>query len=457
MDVGPFCANGGISTTMQGGTGSIMVVSSSNRYSNTIYTAPVQVAGPGFIGNGNFTNIFSNNFDLYGGDASASYKLSVVGGPILGTGSAYLDDAKIGTLYANQSNVPIVHTATISGGIASLLNNAAIQLPGFASYNLANFIGSYTWPQFGGASGNFASSPMTGFILFGYYYGYDGTYIYSLNLSGGSTGTLVGQPQILVQAQGLHYLCVTPNEAVFLSTYDNSVWTFNGGRTVEKVKAFNQQPAITGGYYDVYESALFLTSGAGYITNRDSIISKNTYPSAYSGSVPQANPSGNGLIWSYVNSSGNLIFSQRTYTKISGASPIPLVYQTSYYGPGNGMVIKVERVAFQIYCSGGLRADIQLVLNYKTTDNAGANASTTVTVWPSGTTQTGGLAIQTPGPNSDGYAWVDWIPSSKYGVATSITLTNVTSAPTQKIAILDMIWYYNIDGVEPITGKVLGG
>lgn len=449
LDVGPTSPNSGINTTVQLGTGFLYAFSSSNKYSNTIYSAPFQSSYNNAVPPQTPNNrLFTNNIDSYFGTTSTVYQ---------GSSNGTVDDAKVGSLYANQSNVPFVHTATLSGGVISLINNAAIQLPGFASYNIANFIGSYTWPQFGGASGNYVSTSLIGFILFGYYYGYDGTYIYSLNLSGGSTGTLVGQPQILVRAQGLIFLCVTPTEAVFLSTFDNSVWSFNGGRTVEKVKAFNQQSSITNGYYDVFESALFLTSTSGYLTQRDGILSKNTYSSAFSGSVPQANPSSQGLFWSYVNSSGNLIFTQRTYNKISGSNPLPLTYQTSYYGPGNGMVLKIQRVAMQIYCSAGLTATLQLTLSYKTTDNAGNNATQTITIYPSGTTQTGNLIIQTPGSSGEGYAWFDWSPTSKYGVGSSLTVSDTTSTPTQKIAILDMIWYYTIDGVEPITGKVTGG
>jgi len=433
------------------GSGLLIQTGSSNKYSSSVYSAPYSSS----IGYDYILppiGLFTTGYDLFQGSSSAVYIITIVYAL-----QSFTDPNKYDQLYSNQSNVPVVHTATYSGGLVSMLTTSALQLPGFASYNLANLIGSYISPAFGGSSGNFISLPMTGFILFGYYYCFDGRYIYVLNLSGGSTGTLVGQPQILVKTQGLTYLCVTPNEAVFYSSYDNSIWTFNGGRTVEKEKAFNQQGAITGGYYDVYESALFLTTNSGYLTQRDSILSKNAYPSAYTGGVPTANASSNGIYWSYVNSSGNLIFSKRTYNFVSGATTVPLIYQTCYYGPGNGMPMRVNRIAFHIYCSAGQIDTLSLTLSYKTTDNAGSSITGTTIIYPPGTTQTGGLTIQTPGPNGDGYAWVDWVPSNNYGVGMSLTVTDVSGSTTQKIAILDMIWYYSTETANPITGKVVGG
>lgn len=432
------------------GTGNLMQTGAYNKYSSSIYHAPFQLSASSIA----FLNPFSTQIDVYEAPGSATpiYLASQVS-----AGAINYVNYKNGQQYVNQSLSPIVHTATYSGTIAKMLTTSAVQLPGYANYNIGNLIGSYIPPAFGGSSGRFISQGLTGFILFGYYYGFDGVNIYVLNLSGGSTGTLVGQPQILVKAQGLQFLNVTPTEAFFLSKFDNSLWIFNGGRSVEKVISMNQQAAIIAGYYDVYESALVVTTASGYLTMRDGIWTKNSYPAIFSGSVPQANATSQGIYWTFVDSSGNFRSVRRTYAEDAAAPPLPLNYQTSYLGPGNGGVIKIERIAMQVWCSKGLRADIQLTLNYKTTDNAGSNTSTTVTLWPSGTSQTGQLTIQTPGANADGYAWFDWIPSSKYGVATSVTIQNVTSTPIQKIAILDMIWYYTNDGYEPITGKVIGG
>jgi hypothetical protein len=385
-----------------------------------------------------------------GGTAAASAPLSYTNNIAKITEQQFLS-----TSYTNQSIVPPAFDASFGGGGITMLSASAIQVPNFYGYTIGNLIGSFTPPALGGTQGNFFNQKaLTFFRLYGQYYGFDGDNVYSITLSGGSTGTITGNPQIVAYGNGLQYLTSSPTEAIFLSSYDNSIFSFNGGRVISKIHGFNKEATIIAGAYNVRDNALYLLTASSVITVRDTMITSNSLPAGITASSTTLNSTDQGIYFTTNN-----VYVTRTYyfTTTSAQPPIALDWQSAYYGPGNGEAMLLQRVVAHVQTSRGLRADLSFTWYYKTQDAAGNATAGTVTAWPAGTAQTGQLCIQYAGESGSGYGYVDWVPTNKYVVGGSLRIQDSTSSPVQKLVLLDLVVYYKVDGPAPIVGKVQGG
>lgn len=191
--------------------------------------------------------------------------------------------------------------------------------------------------------GNEVKYPATTFRLFGARYVFDGEDIFIVSFSSG--GVLQSLEKITIAA-GLTFVCATPIEAWFLSAWDNSLWTFNGGKNVEKVLRCNAKDAILGGAYCGAANEVIFYEGSGKaLYLRDGVMTESTLPVTAAGALT-LQPDINGT-W-IVPQAGAGDICQLVHNS-TGATILPLDFQTAYQGPGIARKTTVEEYVLTLY------------------------------------------------------------------------------------------------------------
>lgn len=230
-------------------------------------------------------------------------------------------------VYIQDTRLPVPAGSIISQGAARFSGKIAILDEDYAGYMLGNEVG------------NMAGS----FLLFGERWLYDSDTIYRATVL--SSGAIQSFNKV-TQANGLTFLAVTPTEAWFLSAWDNSLWTFNGGRNVEKKIRLNAKDAIAACAYCGASNELVLYESAGkslYI--RDGIITETTLSVTATGTVV-LQPDINGVWIIPQGGAGNI--AQLRYNS-SGATKIDLDFQTAYHGLEFWKKATFKEYVFTIY------------------------------------------------------------------------------------------------------------
>jgi hypothetical protein len=169
--------------------------------------------------------------------------------------------------------------------------------------------------------GNDTSGTYEPFVLFGQTYLFDGLSIYQATFS----GNLLSSLDKICDAYGMQYIAISPIEAYFLSNFDNSMYSFTGGRNLSKTKAFTSLNAIASGTYSTLDGSLLFDSTGHLIWVRDGLASQNAKKPTQtdlrlfttSDGIILANDYG---AWQY------------TYYPQAGSTVVPLSFQTAYFG-----------------------------------------------------------------------------------------------------------------------------
>lgn len=406
-------------------------------------------------------------------------------GSVIGTGTSYtgtyLGDI-VGTVlqrnaahagvYSFNQNVPVAADADFTGPGIITLFSSAVQTQDYFGYAL------YT-----GSTSNLLRTKMRAiWLLHGSLYAFDGDAIYYIPLSGGSVGVVQGAPVKTAFATGLSYLCASPTRAFFAGSYDNSLYSFDGGRTVTKIAFFNGMQAIADAVYSVPESTLVMrTSDNGItgviVTMRDdeqtqevfstvprtattnligfpgtmygppffpSIVlypSTTLYP-ASSWTLPEFKmyPTSDGVF--YIN--GAEVYT-RTYHHNSG-SLIPLNYQSANLGLGENQTMQIGRISVQLCALEWLvssytaASDIDIGMTWSAMDPSGEMAFDSVTL-----TVTCNLA---------GLGWATWTPQHSNVLAGSLAIS--TGDASKKLVLLEVLVYYmpGPEMIPPLANRV---
>ena len=185
--------------------------------------------------------------------ASLTYSRSVSSG-----GSLAIRGDMIGMLYVQDTRIPPPGGAAIDEQTIRLLKSIAIREPAFDGYAIGNEVaGSYD-----------------SFRLFGNLYLFDGEYIHLATLAANT----IQRVDHIADATGLQFLCETPSAAIFLSTYDNALFTFDGGQSVTKFMVLSDKDAIVAAAWNTRENALVLLAGLTAIFIRDGIVTQTSLP-----------------------------------------------------------------------------------------------------------------------------------------------------------------------------------
>lgn len=378
----------------------------------------------------------NDKIDFYTGSVSAlMYMVSMQGYQ-----SKSIRTALVGTLYVDDQTIPPPMGADYSDQTIKLSKSTAIRELNYDGYQLLNEV-----------KGLFDS-----FTLFGGVYLFGGDWIQIASLS---QARVVQSVNRVANALGLVFLAESPTSAFFYSSFDNSVYTFDGGQSVAKFLRFNRKGRIYTGAYNVRENTLGLFLDDSILWIRDGIISESllsfVYPYeifstsdgiwiakdsyavkylynavAFGPVVPAVSLILDGGIWGTVYpdiidggtwgvSYPDMIDGSTWGTGATG-TVVPLVWQSKFNGYSDRVRQNIDRMLFRV-----MKEDlIQSVLSieYQTYREDGQNTETRDIVI--------GDAVNPYDP--DGYALVEFVPSNRNAIASSIKITCM-----DKIILLD--------------------
>ena len=254
-------------------------------------------------------------------------------------GSELVSPDKENTVYVSSTVIPLAIGVTYNNGTATLFNSTTFLKPMYD----------------GSVIGNDIQGTYTTFLLFGQLYLFDGLKIYLANVD--QVTGVFNSKTALCLATGLQYIASSPTEIAFLSTFDNSIYIFNGGRNLVKSKRFNSMPDIINGEYDILDNSLCLNTTTAFIYIRDSLATLNDKKASQS--TVKLYSTTSGLIIG--NNTGKW---QYTYNKLGVSSTVvPLDLQTGYYGTEDGQKSILQSFVVTIYSDTRERATVNLT-NY---------------------------------------------------------------------------------------------
>jgi len=252
----------------------------------------------------------------------------------------------------------------------------------------------------GSVIGNDIQGRFSTFTLFGQLYLFDGSAIYAANVNE-VTGAYTSKTLLCV-GKGLSYISSSPTEITFLSSFDNSIYVFTGGRNLVKGKRFTSLEAIKSGLFNEKENSLILDTANTIIFVRDSIASLNAKK------VTQTDlryfSTSDGVVM--INNSKKW---QYTYYPTQTSTVVPLDLKTNYYGLENNNKSILKSFVITIYNEARSKATID-VTNYTITEDTD---NSQLERW-----------VVMPGDyNSGGYARLRLLPQYQRTLGSSLRLT----------------------------------
>jgi len=259
-------------------------------------------------------NDFYVNFyidDLYS-TSYQTYDGTVARGDM--TGLLYVPDTRIpfGMGYQFQERTMQTEVETIFTGVG-VVGSADIDFD-YLCYELGNDI-----------PGLYQS-----FVLFGQTFLFDGKQIWFASFNGSLFDGRGSQP--VCPATGMQLIASSPTEIFFLSLFDDSIYSFDGGRSLRKVERMNDlrnsigtiEP-ILNGVFSVRDNALLLQTAGTFIWVRDKIVSQNNKKAnqtaiALYDTINGIAIANNTLEWIY------------SFFALSASTIIPLTWQSGYFG-----------------------------------------------------------------------------------------------------------------------------
>jgi hypothetical protein len=342
-----------------------------------------------------------------------------------------------GTIYVDDTIIPPPIGVDYAEQTIKLIGSTAIRELNYDGYRLLNeAIGQYD-----------------SFRLYGQLYLFDGDWIHSAQLA----GNVLQQIDHVANALGLVLVAEAPTAVYFISSFDNSLYTFDGGQAVNKILRINRRTQIIFGTYNTRENTLALFGSDFVLWMRDGILSESPLPFVYPYTAFSTsdgiwivkddyaikyvyNPitGGGGVIialdldgglWgvvypdNYAGGTWGVTYSEIIDGSVWGdgtGNIAPLVWQSKFNGFSDRMKQGIDRFMFRVYKPDGLACDI-LVGYTAYHENGIISESKTITA--------GDVAHPY---DALGYAMIEFIPSNKNAIAASIKLSIDT-----KIILLD--------------------
>jgi hypothetical protein len=255
----------------------------------------------------------------------------------------YADQAFVGTSYQPYTDIPTpIYAKYASRGITG----ARSSFYQTQNSNTATFMDSYLLENqyFGYIFTDF-------FQLFGITYGFDGTDIFELTLQGG----VINAPLKIAKAVGLRYLATAPTVAYFLSDYDNSIWTFNGGRDLQRTYSlnnFNPGTFKSAGFNTKYNELNIVAelSGAEKIIairqfgDTDTQTVKSITTVLDSPGTPATYTTLINVSDDYTRIVAGPLTTRYTYYPLSGSTVHPMLWKSAYFGSTDNQTTRVSQI-----------------------------------------------------------------------------------------------------------------
>jgi len=310
-------------------------------------------------------------------------------------------------LYLPNSNLPVP--------IGGTYNNGAVVSPSLTVFLTPDYDGYQI--------GNDLPNAYTPFSLYGQLYLFNGLTIYLANVQ----GNVLQSIDKMCDAFGMQYIAVTPQEAFFLSTFDNSLSSFNGGRTLNKSKAFTTLDKIIRGIWSTIDGSLLLDATNSFIWVRDGIATKQNKKVTQTGFSLYSTD--NGIIIANDTTSW-----QYTYYPQAGSLPVPLSFQTAYFGQENNQLSTLDKWIVTIY---NARKDVlHITLTDYSKDQDAQYINTTM------------LTIQNQDYDAYGYAHIKLTPVSPKSLGASLGV-----AIQELAAVLDIAMEWTDGTMAGIAGS----
>jgi len=389
-------------------------------------TGAVLVGSPTLIVIPESVNYSANNetIDVYYGPppASLAYYRSVRDGI-----AQSVKGNLIGTNYVDDLIVPPPQGVTYSEQTIALIWSTAVRDFNYDGYQLLNeTIGQYQ-----------------SFRLYGQLYLFDGDWIHSAQLS----GNILQRIDHVANALGLVFLAESPTAIFFYSSFDNSIYTFDGGQAVQKQNRFTQKPMIRRAAHNPRENTLGLFLDDSVIWIRDGIMTESFLPFSYPYNVFSTSDgiwisqnkyaikylynaiAGGGVvisldldggIWgsAYADTVDGGIwgtpyadtYDGATWGESSGIID-PLVWRSNFLGYTDKTKQNLDRYTFRVYKQD--KAQSAVTFDYSAyNENGKVTESKSVTIGDANNPY-----------DTDGYAFIEFIPANKNAIASSIQLT----------------------------------
>ncbi len=261
------------------------------------------------------------------------------------------------TYIPNTSLVPVplgVRFAGYTIGTNSSATSSAFQ----ETYVTSGYQGVVLTSEWDGyILGNQLQTNSVSFALFNQPYLFDGKNIYRLAITNGGVSVPL---TVLCRADGLVYMTTSPQMAFFYDSFDNSVWAFDGGYTLKKIKRLDGFGAIQNGNYSVYESALTINTARDMVLLRDgfwssvpkstSMVPDGTEATMRMYDTVNGTQFGNTFNWWYYQYFGKSTAGTTVSNGITTTSSVvPFVFQSGYIGPDNNERMQLDAVTWAVY------------------------------------------------------------------------------------------------------------
>jgi len=233
-------------------------------------------------------------------------------------------------LIVPDSRIPVSLGSVITSGAANSIGQTAFLTPNYLGYELGNYI----------------LGDLTPFQLFSQNYVFDGANIYIAPMTSQNVlqTTELSPVNIAATAQGLRFIATSPTVIYFYSDYDKSLFAFDGGRTLQKIKRMNELETVIDGVYNVRDNTLILQTANTFIWVRDGVFSVQDKKAIQTNTVLYTTDEGikiaNGsYTWAY------------PYQDPGSSVTVPFIYQSAYFGQHNNVKSNISAFIVVVYSS----------------------------------------------------------------------------------------------------------
>jgi hypothetical protein len=169
---------------------------------------------------------------------------------------------------------------------------------------------------------------------------------------------------------------VSPTEVYFLSSFDNSLYVFNGGRALQKMKRLNDVDTISNGVFNVRDNTLVLNGSNHFIWIRDGVATYNAKKANQTGITLYDTQNG-------VQIANNTIKWIYSFASLSSSTVVPLTWQSAYHALQANETSELVNWIVTVYSPDG-RIQIPLTLTCHSFDQEKYNkqAPQTITINP---------------------------------------------------------------------------
>ena len=300
-----------------------------------------------------------------------------------GIGSSYI---------SNTTSVPMPLGSRYSGYVIGP-NSSATSLAFNETYLSSGYQGTTITTEWDGyILGNAIPFNAVSFSLFNQPYLFDGKSIFKINLNGVNLSVPL---TVLCRADGLTFMTTSQTFAFFFDSFDNSVWAFDGGYSLKKMKRLDGFGAIQNGNYSPYDSGLLVNTANTLVMYRDGLWtsipkSASMIPDTFAGeSYMRLYDTVNGTIfgnsfnwWQYQYYAPTAVGTSTTLGIAKNSTIVPLNYQTGYIGPDSNIRMVLSGITFAVYNEFKTATSLQVTIYGYDQDKAYTSSTKTFKIQP---------------------------------------------------------------------------